>query len=158
MSSSVPLIDDRSPVLVTGVAGFIGHHTAGLLLDWGLPVIGIDSFTPYYDRHVKQRNLADLLERDRFTFAETDVVSAATEGYLSQVQAVVHLAAQPGVRDSWADFDTYIELNIRATKWLLDAALRHGSPRVVAASSSSVYGEAPGYPTSEDAQTTPRSP
>jgi nucleoside-diphosphate-sugar epimerase len=158
MNASLPSIDDRRPVLVTGVAGFIGHHIAGLLLDWGLPVIGIDSFTPYYERSAKQRNLADLLERDGFTFSETAVVSPVTERYLRQAQAVVHLAAQPGVRDSWAEFDTYVELNIRATKWLLDAALRQGSPRVVAASSSSVYGEAPVYPTSEDAQTTPRSP
>jgi nucleoside-diphosphate-sugar epimerase len=149
---------DRRPVLVTGAAGFIGHHTAGLLLDWGFPVIGIDSFTPYYARSTKERNLSALLERDGFRFTETFIDSPGTEQYLSDVQAVVHLAAQPGVRDSWAEFDTYVQLNIHATKWLLDAALRHGSPRVVSASSSSVYGEAPVYPTCEGAQTTPRSP
>jgi nucleoside-diphosphate-sugar epimerase len=158
MPTSAPIIRDRRPVLVTGVAGFIGHHTASLLMDWGLPVIGVDAFTPYYDRSTKERNLRELLERDAFRFMETTVDSATTEDCLDHVQAIVHLAAQPGVRDSWAEFDTYVDLNIRATKQLLDMALRHGSPRFVAASSSSVYGDAPVYPTREDAATTPRSP
>lgn len=151
-------VNDRRPVLVTGAAGFVGHHTANLLLDWGVPVFGIDSFTPYYPRRTKEQNLATLQQRGGFQFFETPVVSATTEELLGRVQAVVHLAAQPGVRDSWSDFDTYVELNIRTTKWLLDAALRRGSPRVVSASSSSVYGDAPVYPTCEDAPTVPRSP
>jgi len=158
MTFPAPTIDDRRPILVTGAAGFIGHHTASLLMDWGVPIIGVDSFTPYYERSSKERNLQPLLERDAFRFIETAVDSRVTERCLSEVQAVVHLAAQPGVRDSWADFDTYVDLNIRATKRLLDAALRNGSPRFVSASSSSVYGEAPIYPTGEDAATTPRSP
>jgi UDP-glucuronate 4-epimerase len=156
--NDVPAILDPRPVLVTGVAGFIGHHTARVLLDWGVPVVGIDCFTPYYDRATKERNLSDLLDRDGFQFSEAFVDCPAVERALGDVQAVVHLAAQPGVRDSWAQFDTYVELNIRVTKWLLDAALRQGSPRLVVASSSSVYGEAPVYPTSENAQTQPRSP
>ena len=149
---------DTRPILLTGAAGFIGHHTAGLLLDAGHPVIGVDAFTDYYDRSVKERNLAAVADRPGFSFLEADVRDPRVADAMDGVRAVVHLAAQPGVRDSWHDFDTYVDRNVLATKHLLDAALAHGAPRVVCASSSSVYGDAPAYPTSEDAPTVPRSP
>ena len=151
-------IDDGRPVLLTGAAGFIGHHTAGLLLDGGIDVIGVDSFTDYYDRATKEHNLATLSGRDGFRFLEADVRDGRVAEAMRDVQAVVHLAAQPGVRDSWDDFTIYVDRNVLATKAVLDAALANGSPRVVCASSSSVYGDAPSYPTAEDAPTEPRSP
>lgn len=144
-------------VVVTGAAGFIGHHTAALLLEWGCTVIGLDSFTDYYGRRLKERNLEPLLHHPRFSFVEASISPEACEIF-SGADAVVHLAAQPGVRDSWADFETYVEHNVLATKVVLDAALDHDVGRVVYASSSSVYGEAPSYPTHERSPTEPRSP
>jgi nucleoside-diphosphate-sugar epimerase len=140
------------------VAGFIGHHTARLLLDAGHPVIGVDSFTPYYDRSVKERNLDHVRDHEAFRMIEADVASDAVAQALCDARALIHLAAQPGVRDSWDDFDRYVDLNVRATKELLDAARAADVPRVVCASSSSVYGNAPEYPTAEDDLTQPRSP
>jgi UDP-glucuronate 4-epimerase len=149
---------DRRPFVITGVAGFIGSHTASLLLDLGATVVGIDSFTPYYDRDIKVRNLDPLCERPGFTFVEADVRSTTLDRALDGARGVLHLAAQPGVRDSWSDFDNYVDLNVRATKYLLDRALDNGTERVVVASSSSVYGAAPAYPTAESDPTEPRSP
>lgn len=149
---------DCRPIVVTGVAGFIGHHTAAHLLDLGIPVRGVDSFTPYYDRAVKEQNLQRVAGRAGFSFRETALSPRSCGELFDGARAVVHLAAQPGVRDSWDDFDTYVDLNVRATKVLLDAALAAGLDRVVCASSSSVYGEAPRYPTTESTETVPRSP
>jgi UDP-glucuronate 4-epimerase len=149
---------DGRPIMVTGAAGFIGHHTARLLLALGHPVIGVDSFTPYYDRSSKESNLATIGGDPRFRLIDEDVGSPAVMGELAGCRAVIHLAAQPGVRDSWVDFDRYLDLNVRATKRLLDAARDANVPRVVCASSSSVYGDAPVHPTTEDDPTRPRSP
>ena len=149
---------DGRPVVITGAAGFIGHHTARLLLERGHPVIGVDSFTPYYDRAIKEQNLARLNDDPNFTFVEAGAGDASVGALMPGSRAVIHLAAQPGVRDSWRDFDLYVDLNVRATKDLLDAARAAEVPRVVVASSSSVYGDAPSYPTSERDLTEPRSP
>lgn len=158
MMSTPPVIPDDRPIVVTGVAGFIGHHTASLLLDWGFQVLGIDSFTPYYDRDLKAANLATLTGRPGFAFRDEAISTEACARAFSDARAVIHLAAQPGVRDSWDDFDNYVDLNIRATKIVLDAAIDADVPRLVCASSSSVYGDAPVYPTRELDQLVPRSP
>ena len=149
---------DGRPIVVTGVAGFIGHHTATHLLDLGWDVIGIDSFTPYYDRSIKERNLRLVEGRSGFSLRAEALTPELCSEVFDGARAVVHLAAQPGVRDSWHDFDTYLDLNVRATKVVLDAAAEAAVGRVVCASSSSVYGEAVQYPTRESAPTTPRSP
>lgn len=144
-------------VVVTGVAGFIGHHTAALLLDWGCRVIGIDCFTDYYARELKERNLHQVRRHPKFTFIEAAIDPETCEAFAG-VDAVIHLAAQPGVRDSWDQFSIYVDHNIHGTQQMLEAAMAHGVRRVVYASSSSVYGEAPTYPTDESALTEPRSP
>jgi len=149
---------DGRPVVVTGVAGFIGSHTAALLLDLGFTVIGIDAITPYYSRSTKDRNLGFLVGSPGFSFIEARLSPDVCERAFRDCSAVIHLAAQPGVRDSWEDFATYVDLNIHATKCVLDAALVTGVPQVVCASSSSVYGDAIKYPTREDSQLVPRSP
>lgn len=149
---------DGRPILVTGVAGFIGHHTARMLLDAGHPVIGVDSFTPYYDRSIKELNVGTLEDDPGFTLIEADAADPAVANELPRCRALIHLAAQPGVRDSWSEFDRYVDLNVRTTKRLLDAARIAEVPRVVCASSSSVYGDAPEYPTTERHLTQPRSP
>ena len=145
-------------IIITGVAGFIGSTTAQHFLALGHSVTGIDSFTTYYDRARKEQNLA-LLQRDRaFTFHQLDVAQGLLDPVFAAADAVIHLAGQPGVRRSWMEFDTYLEANVKGTREVLDAALRHGIDRVVYASSSSVYGNATAYPTNEDHPTNPLSP
>jgi UDP-glucuronate 4-epimerase len=148
----------RPAYVVTGVAGFIGSHLAGALLDRGDDVTGIDSFTDYYARAHKEANLAGLLGRPGFNFVEADVVHAPLASMLAGVDGVFHLAAQPGVRGSWGrTFSFYVHDNLLATQCLFEAAAR-ARVRVVFASSSSVYGNAAAYPTPEDAPLRPVSP
>ena len=144
--------------VVTGAAGFIGSHLSAALLDRGDAVIGIDAFTDYYRRERKQANLARLLGRGAFTFLEADLVDTPLDLLVSGTDGVFHLAAQPGVRGSWGDtFAIYVRDNLVATQRLFETALRAGV-RVVFASSSSVYGDAEGYPTTEHATPRPVSP
>lgn len=144
---------------MTGVAGFIGSQLAEALLAQGDSVRGIDCFTPYYDRAQKDANLAGLLADERFEFAELDLRTHSLEPMLDGVDVVYHQAAQPGVRLSWSDgFRTYDECNVLATQRLLEAARSVGTPRVVYASSSSVYGNAQGYPVVETDLPGPHSP
>ena len=145
--------------LVTGTAGFIGSNLAGRLLDDGNEVHGVDALTPYYDPADKRANLQDLVGRDGFAFDELDLRDADL-GPLVDVDVVFHLAAQPGVRASWgATFEDYVGHNIMATQRLLEACRSADpSPRIVMASSSSVYGEAERHPTPEDVTPRPVSP
>jgi nucleoside-diphosphate-sugar epimerase len=146
-------------MVVTGVAGFIGSFLAEALLDLGHEVVGIDAFTAYYLPSEKRRNLAGLQQRDGFALVEGDLCELPLAGWLEGATVVFHQAAQPGVRNSWgADFSTYVANNVLATQRLLEACVRAGVPRLVAASSSSVYGDAPTYPTTEESVTRPVSP
>ncbi|MBD3367941.1 MAG: NAD-dependent epimerase/dehydratase family protein [Candidatus Eisenbacteria bacterium] len=146
-------------VLVTGAAGFIGSHVARKLIESGTHVRAVDAFTNYYGRAQKESNVADLRGRDGFELIEADLSSADPAPLLDGVDAVCHLAAQAGVRDSWgADFDTYIDCNIRSTQRLLEAARDLDLSRFVYASSSSVYGETEDLPMREDGRTCPVSP
>jgi nucleoside-diphosphate-sugar epimerase len=146
-------------VVVTGVAGFIGSHLAAALIERGHEVVGIDCFTPAYPPAEKRRNLAQLLPHPAFRLVEGDLVTLALDAWLEGALVVFHQAAQPGVRASWGrDFATYVHHNILGTQCLLEACGRAGVPRLVAASSSSVYGDAPVYPTTEESITRPVSP
>ena len=146
-------------VVVTGVAGFIGSHLAEALLDRGHEVVGIDCFTPAYPPAEKRRNLLRALEHPGFRLVEGDLVTLALDAWLEGAAVVFHQAAQPGVRGSWGrDFAVYVHHNILATQCLLEACARTGVRRLVAASSSSVYGDAPVYPTTEESITRPVSP
>jgi UDP-glucuronate 4-epimerase len=146
-------------VLVTGAAGFIGSSLARALLGRGAEVAGIDAFTPNYDPGVKRANLACLLDRPGFAFAEADLRTAALAPLLEGVTHVAHLAALPGVRPSWGEaFRDYAEHNILATQRLLEAVRGPSLERIVVASSSSVYGAAAEAPTPEDAPRRPISP
>jgi UDP-glucuronate 4-epimerase len=145
--------------VVTGAAGFIGHHVCGALLGSGHEVDGIDSFTDYYDPELKRANERLLRGHARYRSHELDLGTAPVDDLLEGVDAVIHLAGQPGVRLSWADrFQVYVDRNITASHRLLEAARRTRIPRLVLASSSSVYGNAFTYPTSEDSPTRPFSP
>jgi nucleoside-diphosphate-sugar epimerase len=145
--------------LVTGTAGFIGSHLTGALLDRGAQVIGIDCFTDYYPRAIKEANLDNNLGRTGFTFVEARIQDADLASLLTDVTHVFHLAAQAGVRKSWGrDFRTYTENNIEASQVLLEACVGLHLHRVVYASSSSIYGDNASIPMREDALPQPVSP
>ena len=134
--------------LVTGVAGFIGSHVSEALIARGHEVVGVDNFDPFYPRDVKERNLSRLRQMPGFRFIEADVARDALP--LDGVEAVLHLAAKPGVRPSLEDPGAYMEANVTATARLFDAARRSGVTRIVFGSSSSVYGNATPAPFAED--------
>ena len=144
--------------LVTGVAGFIGSSIAEKLVTDGFDVVGIDSLTDYYSQDVKRTNLVRI-EGD-INLVEDDINSADLDSLLSGVDYIFHQAGQPGVRSSWGkEFELYTERNINATQRLLEASKRSRTlKKFVYASSSSVYGDAKSYPTSERDLPQPRSP
>lgn len=145
--------------LVTGVAGFIGSHIAEALVERGADVTGVDCFTDYYPRQIKECNLQTLGAATNFRFIEGSLQSLDPGPLLSGVTHVFHMAAQAGVRKSWGtDFETYIAHNIHATQRLLEAAKSASLHRFVYASSSSVYGDASQIPMREDAYLQPLSP
>jgi nucleoside-diphosphate-sugar epimerase len=144
---------------ITGVAGFIGSTLAERLLGQGADVTAVDSFTDYYPREIKERNLAQLLQQPRFRFVESRVQDADLARLLADRSHVFHLAAQAGVRKSWgSDFSVYSTNNIEATQILLEACLGLPIERVVYASSSSIYGDNVALPMREDALPQPVSP
>jgi nucleoside-diphosphate-sugar epimerase len=142
--------------VVTGAAGFIGSTLCDALLSRGDAVVGVDAFTGYYD---PARKRANLPEHPAFELVEADVRAADLVELLEGADAVFHLSAQAGVRLSWAEgFEEYASHNVLATQRLLEACIRAGIPRLVYASSSSVYGQALRYPTAEDDLPAPHSP
>ncbi len=144
--------------LVTGCAGFIGSHLVERLLDEGSTVVGLDAYTEYYARELKEQNLERARGHPRFSLVEGDLLEVDLPRLISRVDAVFHLAAQAGVRGSWGDsFATYARNNLVATQRLFEAAA-DAHLRVVWASSSSVYGDAETYPTREDGPLRPVSP
>lgn len=145
--------------VVTGAAGFVGSHLADSLVADGFEVTGIDCFTDYYAREVKEANVARLRDCARFRLVEGRVQDLDLVPLLEGADHVYHLAAQAGVRASWGrEFTHYTEHNVLATQRLLEAAVAAGGPRVVYASSSSVYGEASELPLREDGPCRPVSP
>ena len=139
----------RRRYIVTGAAGFIGSHLSEALLAAGHEVIGLDCFTDYYDRSLKEENARNIDVR-RLDLAEDPLDFSSFDG-------VFHLAAQPGVRSFGDVFPNYLRRNIHASQRLFEAAARDGV-RVVFASSSSIYGAAESYPTTEAAVPAPLSP
>ena len=144
---------------VTGVAGFIGSHLAGTLLERGATVTGLDCFTDYYPRPIKEANLATVASHDRFRFVETSIHDADLDALLDDVTHVFHLAAQAGVRKSWGrDFQLYTTNNVDATQILLESVVGRPIEKLVYASSSSVYGDDTPIPMHEQALPRPLSP
>jgi nucleoside-diphosphate-sugar epimerase len=151
-------------MVVTGAAGFIGSHVVDRLLADGHRVVGIDCFTDYYARDLKEANVAEARTHPHFTLVERDLLGLLQPGsevadLLRGASCVFHLAAQAGVRASWgSSFRTYSDNNVLATQAVLEACLNGGVERLVYASSSSVYGDAVALPLREDAECRPVSP
>lgn len=131
-------------ILVTGAAGFIGSTLTDFLLSQGREVVGLDSFDPFYAEEDKLRNLESAAGHRAFRLVRGDIRDAVTVGKLladHRVDAVVHLAALAGVRPSLERPALYADVNVNGTSVMLEESVRHGVPRMVIASSSSVYGE-----------------
>jgi nucleoside-diphosphate-sugar epimerase len=159
MARDETALPGASRVLVTGCAGFIGSHLSERLVGAGCEVLGVDCFTGYYDREVKEANLDALTRAPGFTFAPIDLSEDDIDGLLAGVSHVAHLAGQPGVRMSFGGgFPEYLRHNVLATQRLLEEAVANPVERFVYASSSSVYGDAPAYPTHEASERRPVSP
>jgi UDP-glucuronate 4-epimerase len=147
-----------SRYLVTGCAGFVGSHVVENLLGRGHVVLGVDAFTDYYKREVKESNIQSAQKDAAFSIVEADLAADSIAPLLDGIEGVFHLAAQPGVRGSWGDtFAVYLRDNVLATQRLFEAAARSGV-RIVFASTSSVYGNAESYPTHEEMLPRPVSP
>jgi UDP-glucuronate 4-epimerase len=138
-------------VIVTGVAGFIGMHCAERLLARGDRVVGIDNLSPYYSVQLKKDRLARL-NRAQFTFQALDIADAAAVLRIFATErpdAVLHLAAQAGVRYSLQNPASYVHSNLVGFASVLEACRAHPPRHLVFASSSSVYGTNPKLPWSE---------
>lgn len=148
--------------LVTGCAGFIGSTLTDALLAAGHEVVGVDCFTDYYAEELKNRNLESARSHDSFSLLQLDLGEADLPAEALEVDGVFHQAAQAGVRASWGEeFRAYTDWNVLGTQRLLEQLTRSESatpPRVVYASSSSIYGNALARPTREDALPAPVSP
>jgi nucleoside-diphosphate-sugar epimerase len=151
---------EKMRCLVTGIAGFIGSHLAERLLAEGHEVIGIDCFTDFYPRVLKEQNLLGPRSWKRFSFLEVDLCHPLSPALLEGVQWIFHQAAQAGVRTSWGQhFRAYTNNNIVATQNLLELASGSSDlQRFVYASSSSIYGENHMMPLVETALPRPYSP
>ena len=144
----------KTPILVTGVAGFIGYHVATALLAQGEAVIGIDSINDYYDPKLKHDRLAELAKmRGDFTFLHCDFADdIALENELKphMFDRIVHLGAQPGVRYSIENPRAYVKANLVGHLNILELARNRRVAHMVYASSSSVYGQNAKIPFSVD--------
>ena len=159
----------KGHTIVTGCAGFIGSSLCDRLLADGKAVVGIASFEDYYPRLQKEANLAAARVNPRFTLVEANILDLTADGgadesasfgqLLDGAECVYHLAAQAGVRASWgSSFEVYTRNNVLATQQLLEACVAAGVPKVVYASSSSVYGQQAVMPLVETVRCEPRSP
>jgi nucleoside-diphosphate-sugar epimerase len=145
--------------IVTGAAGFIGSALAESLVGTGHSVVGVDSFSEYYDP-AQKRSTAGHLRGMGVEVIEADLLELDLVGLLADADVVFHQAGQPGVRASWSGgFESYARDNILVTQALLEAAREAASlQRFVFASSSSVYGNVDVYPCTEATLPRPFSP
>ena len=130
-------------ILLTGCAGFIGLHVAQRLLARGDSVIGLDNLNAYYDPQLKRDRLALLVDLPGFRFVQADVADRSAMPVMFErehFQAVVHLAAQAGVRHSLVDPHAYIDSNVVGFMNILEGCRHQAVSHLVYASSSSVYG------------------
>lgn len=147
MSTTLP-----ERILLTGVAGFIASRTAALLLDRGCSVLGVDNLNDYYDPRIKDHRLQALKARDKFAFVRGDIEQfEAVRGWCRDFrpQAILNLAARAGVRYSMENPWVYLQTNAQGTLNLLEAMRELEIPKLVLASTSSLYAGHP-LPFTED--------
>ena len=130
-------------ILVTGAAGFIGFHTAKVLLERGDEVVGLDNLNDYYEVALKHARLAVLARYPRFKFVKLDLADRKGIADLfasEKFERVIHLGAQAGVRYSIENPFAYIDSNVQGTMTILEGCRHHKVQHLVFASTSSVYG------------------
>lgn len=139
-------------ILVTGGAGFIGSHLVDRLLEEGENVICIDNFDPFYDRSIKENNIAEHRKYKNYRLVEEDIrnFDALREKITKDIDVIIHLAAKAGVRPSVEDPVGFQEVNVMGTQNMLEFAKDRDVKQFVFASSSSVYGTNENVPWSED--------
>jgi UDP-glucuronate 4-epimerase len=143
-------------VLVTGAAGFIGYHVARRLLAEGRHVVGMDNLNSYYDPALKQSRLNILRGNSGFSFVQTDLADRPSMASLfakHRFAAVVHLAAQAGVRHSIDHPHAYVDANLDGFVNVLEGCRHNECRHLIYASSSSVYGANTKLPFSVDDKT-----
>jgi UDP-glucuronate 4-epimerase len=139
--------------LVTGAAGFIGARTSELLIKAGHHVVGIDNLNDAYDPRVKEYRLRKLQTLPEFKFHKLDISNKSVIDPFrgEKFEGLINLAARAGVRASVKDPWIYVESNMVGTLNMLEICRQTGTPKFIVASTSSIYGEDPPYPTPESA-------
>jgi UDP-glucuronate 4-epimerase len=139
--------------LVTGAAGFIGARTTEFLIKDGHTVAGVDNLNEAYDPRIKQYRLKKLQALPGFTFHKLDISEKSIIDYFreQEFQGVINMAARAGVRASVKDPWVYVESNMIGTLNMLELCRATGTKKFIVASTSSIYGEDPPYPTPESA-------
>lgn len=137
-------------ILVTGAAGFIASHVCEALLKKGFEVIGLDNFSDFYSREIKEHNLATLKGTAGFSFYELDITEFNSLKVIPHFDVLIHLAAKAGVRPSIKDPAAYIHTNILGTENLHQLMRMRNCNKMVFASSSSIYGNSKTIPFTED--------
>jgi UDP-glucuronate 4-epimerase len=141
-----------SHYLVTGAAGFIGARTSEMLLEQGHTVTGVDNLNDAYDPRLKDYRLRRLQTLAGFDFVKADISDRAildSPSFNLRLDAVINLAARAGVRASVEDPWVFVDTNVTGTLNLLELCRRNGIPKFLLASTSSIYGANPIYPTPE---------
>lgn len=144
-----------SHYLVTGAAGFIGARTSSMLIEQGHTVVGVDNLNDAYDVRIKEYRLLKLQALKGFTFHKLDISERSNVETLKRsnvaFDAVINLAARAGVRFSVENPWVFLESNVMGTLNMLELCKQTGCPKFLLASTSSIYGENPPYPTPESA-------
>ncbi len=145
----------QKKIVVTGGAGFIGSHLVKKLLDENFDVHVIDDLNSFYDPHIKEQNIADYANNENFHFYQNDITHGKDVHKMFEYvkpHVVIHLAARAGVRPSIEFPELYAHVNILGTLNLLQASKKVGIEQFIFGSSSSVYGNSPHVPLTEDDQ------
>lgn len=148
--------NSMSKIIVTGSAGFIGFHLCKKLLEQGYEVIGIDNLSNYYDTSLKERRNEILFKNSNFSFYKVNIADYKSIEQIVEVdrpEAIIHLAAQAGVRYSTENPWTYSESNYIGTLNIFEVAKRSKIKKVLYASTSSIYGDSVDYPYKESQRT-----
>lgn len=145
------IVSSMETILITGGAGFIGSLLADELLKQGNKVICIDNFDDYYDPAIKHRNISEALTNPNYTFIESDIIDIANiEKQLNgKINAIIHLAAKAGVRNSIINPTGYEQTNILSITKALELTAKLGIEKFIFASSSSIYGNSKATPFKE---------